>query len=73
MEDITDRVYARSSGDLKYVIFFTSTLYEDSNYVGSVSVVYDIGVLNLIIGPLYQDADNDNSDINLFIYANIYD
>ena len=73
MEDITDRVYARNQGELKYVIFFTSTLYEDSNYVGTVSVVYDIGVLNLIIGPLYQDADNDNSDINLFIYANIYD
>ena len=55
------------------MIFHTSTLYEDSNYVGTVSVVYDIGVLNLIISPLYQNDDNDNSDLNLFIYANIYD
>ena len=73
MEDTTSQVYARQAGDLKYVIFYTSTLYEDSHYAGSVSVVYDISVLNLIISPLYQEADNDNSDVNLFIYANIYD
>ena len=48
-------------------------LISNSLYIQSYKVVYDIGVLNLIIGPLYQDADNDNSDINLFIYANIYD
>ena len=35
--------------------------------------MYDIAALNKIISPLYQDIENDNSNVNLFIYADIYD
>ena len=56
-----------------YVIFFISKLYEDDNYAGTVSLIYDIGVLNQIVSPLYQDIENNNSNVNLFIYAPRYD
>ena len=52
-------------------IAFISKFFDDSQFAGTLTLLYSIDVLDKMISPLYEDESGSNKqDFNIFIYAN---